>query len=226
VVNVPGSSLARIADHTLLVNAGPEKAVASTKATVGQIAIITLLAYACAGLAADGFELVTHAAATIEATLAPAALQRVQTLARRFAAARDIYIIGRGLSYPVALEAAVKIQEVSYIHAEGLAGGELKHYAIALIEPGTPCIALAPSDETRHEILNNAAEVKARGGVIVGIAPEPHPVFDEYLTVSDAGVASAIVNLIPVQVLAYYLAVERGFDPDMPRNLAKSVTVK
>ncbi len=226
VVNVPGSSLARLADHTLLVNAGPEKAVASTKATVGQIAILTLLAYACAGLAADGFELVTHAAATIAATLAPASLQRLQALARRFATARDVYIIGRGLSYPVALEAAVKIQEVSYIHAEGLAGGELKHYAIALIEPGTPCIALAPNDETRPEILTNAAEVKARGGVIVGIGPEAHPVFDEHLPVADAGVASAIVTLIPVQVLAYYLAVERGFDPDMPRNLAKSVTVK
>ena len=226
VVNVPGSTLTRLADHTLLVNAGPEKAVASTKATVGQIAIITLLAYACAGLASDGFELVTHAASTIERTLAPESLARIRELARRFKDARDVYIIGRGLSYPVALEAAVKIQEVSYIHAEGLAGGELKHYAIALIEPGTPCIALVPNDETRHEILSNATEVKARGGVIVGVAPEPNPIFDVYLPVSDAGAASAIVNLVPVQALAYYLAVERGFDPDMPRNLAKSVTVK
>src|SRR3989440_2137489 len=226
VVNVPGSTLTRLADHTLLDNAGPEKAVCSTKATLGQIAIVTLLAYACAGLAADGFELVTHAAATIERTLVPESLERIRDLARRFKDAHDLYIIGRGLSYPVALEAAVKIQEVSYIHAEGLAGGELKHYAIALIEPGTPCIALVPDDETRHEILSNATEVKARGGTIIGIAPETHPIFDVHLPVSDAGMASAIVNLVPVQILAYYLAVERGCDPDMPRNLAKSVTVK
>ena len=126
---------------------------------MGQIAIITLLAYACAGLAADGFELVTHAAATIDRTLVPESLERIRDLARRFKDKHDLYIIGRGLSYPVALEAAVKIQEVSYIHAEGLAGGELKHYAIALIEPGTPCLALVPDDQTRHEILSNAAEI-------------------------------------------------------------------
>jgi glucosamine--fructose-6-phosphate aminotransferase (isomerizing) len=226
VVNVPGSTLTRLADHTLLVNAGPEKAVASTKATLGQIAVITLLSYACAGLAGDGFEVVTHAAAAIERTLAVGSLHQLRELAGRFQDAGDMYVIGRGLSYPVAMEAAVKIQEVSYIHAEGLAGGELKHYAIALIEPGTPCIALVPNDETRHEILSNATEVKARGGVIVGIAPEPNPVFDVHIPVADAGMASAIVNLVPVQLLAYYLAVARGFDPDMPRNLAKSVTVK
>ena len=226
VVNVPGSTLTRLADHTLLVNAGPEKAVASTKATLGQIAIITLLAHASSGLAGDGCEVVAAASTSIDRTLTRASLQQIRELARRFKDARDIYIIGRGLSYPVALEAAIKIQEVSYIHAEGLAGGELKHYAIALIEPGTPCIALVPNDQTRQEILSNATEVKARGGVIVGIAPEPHPIFDVHLPVVDAGMASAIVNLVPVQVLAYYLAVERGFDPDMPRNLAKSVTVK
>ncbi len=226
VVNVPGSTLTRLADHTLLVNAGPEKAVASTKATLGQIAIITLLAYACAGLAADGAEIVTHAAAAIERTLHDDSLRQLRELARRFKDVNDLYVIGRGLSYPVAMEAAVKIQEVSYIHAEGIAGGELKHYAIALIEPGTPCLALVPNDDTRHEILSNAAEVKARGGVIVGIAPEPHPVFDLHIPVADAGAASAIVSLVPVQLLAYYLAVARGFDPDMPRNLAKSVTVK
>jgi len=226
VVNVPGSTLARLADHTLLVNAGPEKAVASTKATVGQIAIVTLLAYACAGLAGDGFEVVTHAAASIGRTLSSESLDELRGLARRLKDARDMYVIGRGLSYPVAMEAAIKIQEVSYIHAEGLAGGELKHYAIALIEQGTPCFALVPLDETRHEILSNATEVKARGGLIIGISPEPHPIFDVHIPVADAGMASPVVNLVPVQLLAYYLAVERGFDPDMPRNLAKSVTVK
>src|ERR671935_42995 len=115
VVNVPGSTLTRLADHTLLVNAGPEKAVCSTKATLGQIAIITLLAYACAGLPADGFELVTHAAATIERTLVPESMGRLHELAHRFKSVHDLYIIGRGLSYPVALEAAVKNQAGSDI---------------------------------------------------------------------------------------------------------------
>ena len=126
----------------------------------------------------------------------------------------------------MALESAIKVQEVSYIHAEGLAGGELKHYAIALIGPGTPCVILASNDDTRAEILSNAAQVKARGGYLIGVGPEPNELFDEYLPVPDGGSASPLLTLVPMQMLAYYLARARGYDPDMPRNLAKSVTVK
>jgi glucosamine--fructose-6-phosphate aminotransferase (isomerizing) len=126
----------------------------------------------------------------------------------------------------VALEAAIKVQEVSYIHAEGLAGGELKHYAIALIGQGTPCVILSSNDEMRAEILSNAAQVRARGGLIIGVGPENNPLFDEYLPVPDGGSLSPLLSLLPLQLLAYYLACERGYDPDMPRNLAKSVTVK
>jgi glucosamine--fructose-6-phosphate aminotransferase (isomerizing) len=126
----------------------------------------------------------------------------------------------------MALESAIKIQEVSYAHAEGFAGGELKHGPIALLEEGTPCIALIGNDEVKTDILSNATELKARGGFIIGIAPERSAIFDEWIKVPDTDTAQAIVNIIPVQVLAYFLAVKRGKDPDMPRNLAKSVTVK
>ncbi|HWE63096.1 MAG TPA: glutamine--fructose-6-phosphate transaminase (isomerizing) [Chloroflexota bacterium] len=226
VVNVPGSMLTRKAHHTLLVNAGPEKAVASTKATLGQIAVLSMLAYACAGQAQHGHALLTHVAAAIDSVTQPEYLARIERLAQRLAGVDDIYMIGRGINYPVALESAIKVQEVSYIHAEGLAGGELKHYAIALISPGTPCLILAANDDTRVEILSNAAQVKARGGLMIGVSPEPSELFDEYLPVPDGGSASPLLTLVPMQILAYYLACARGYDPDMPRNLAKSVTVK
>ncbi|QQR83826.1 SIS domain-containing protein [Candidatus Peregrinibacteria bacterium] len=138
----------------------------------------------------------------------------------------NTYIIGKAENYPMALEAAIKIQEVSYVHAEGFAAGELKHGPIALITQGTPCIALVANDEVKSDILNNSIELKARGAYIIGISPENHSVFDHWIKMPDVGVASPIVNLIPIQLLAYYLSVIRGLNPDMPRNLAKSVTVK
>ena len=137
-----------------------------------------------------------------------------------------MYVIGKAVNYAIALEAAIKLQEVSYIHAEGFAGGELKHGPIALISQGTPCIALVSNDDTRTDILNNAREVKARGGFIIGISPENEDIFDYWIKVPDVGIASPIVNIIPIQLLAYHLAILRQNNPDMPRNLAKSVTVK
>ena len=110
--------------------------------------------------------------------------------------------------------------------AEGFAGGELKHGPIALIEKGSPCIALVANDEVKDEMISNAMEIKSRGGYIIGIAPENNEVFDYWIKVPDVGNASPIVNIIPVQILAYHIAVLRGLDPDKPRNLAKSVTVK
>ena len=126
----------------------------------------------------------------------------------------------------MALEAAIKIQEVSYVHAEGFAAGELKHGPIALVTEGTPCIALIANDEVKNDTINNTIELKARGAHIIGISPEKHEVFDDWIKVPDVGIASPLVNIIPTQLLAYYISVLRGLDPDMPRNLAKSVTVK
>jgi glucosamine--fructose-6-phosphate aminotransferase (isomerizing) len=137
-----------------------------------------------------------------------------------------MFVIGRGPSYPLALETALKVKEVSYVHAEGFAGGELKHGVIALIEPGTPCVILAPRDETYEDIMAGAMEVKARGAMLIGVSPEAHEAFDHHIPIADLGPATALVSSVPAQVLGYYLALLRGHDPDKPRNLAKSVTVK
>src|SRR5690606_13492658 len=175
---------------------------------------------------AKGHELLEVAAAGMERALSPETMDPVLDAALRIQNRRNMFVIGRGLSYPTALEAALKIKEVSYIHAEGFAGGELKHGVIALIEEGTPCLVFAPNDETRTDILSGAMELKARGGFIVGVSPEDDEVFDLHIPVIDSGDASPLVDVIPAQMLGYQLALGRGLDPDKPRNLAKSVTVK
>ncbi|MBI3618489.1 glutamine--fructose-6-phosphate aminotransferase [Candidatus Peregrinibacteria bacterium] len=226
IVNVEGSTIAREADAMLLINAGPERAVASTKALTGQLAVLLLIAYALADKLREGRTLLLETCAKINDMLNPRYVERLRDLAEHIKDEEDLYIIGKSWNYPMALESAIKIQEVSYVHAEGFAGGELKHGPIALIEQGTPCIALIGNDEVTQDMLNNAMELKARGAAIIGVSPERHDLFDEWIKAPDAGAAQAIVNIIPIQVLAYFLAVKRGKDPDMPRNLAKSVTVK
>ncbi len=226
IVNVEGSTIAREADYTVLINAGPERAVASTKAMTGQMAVLLLIAYALAGKLKEGKTLLLETAAMINDMLNPRYVERIEEVASKIQKSEDLYIIGKSWHYPMAMESAIKIQEVSYIHAEGFAGGELKHGPIALIEQGTPCIALLGDDEVHDDMISNAIQLKARGGVIIGIAPTNNEVFDMWLKTPNAGPAQALVSIIPVQVLAYFLAVLRGKDPDMPRNLAKSVTVK
>ncbi len=226
IVNVLGSSLYRLADYNMLIAAGPEKAVASTKAFTGKIAHLVLLAYALAGTSREGQRVLSAAVNAAKEVLAPASANRMKKLARRIKNVAHIYVVGRGLSYPASLETALKIKEISYIHAEAFAAGELKHGVIALVEKGTPCIVFAPNDETYGANLAGAMEMKARGGFIIGISHKKAEVFDFYIPVKDAREATIIPNVIVGQLLAYYLTIERGFDPDMPRNLAKSVTVK
>jgi glucosamine--fructose-6-phosphate aminotransferase (isomerizing) len=226
IVNVEGSTIAREADYTLRINVGPERAVASTKALTGQMAVLMLIAYAMLGKLQKGRTRLLETAAAINDMLNPRYIHFIEKIAEKIKEEKDLFIIGKSWNYPMALESAIKIQEVSYAHAEGFAGGELKHGPIALLEEGTPCIALIGNDEVKTDILSNATELKARGGFIIGIAPERSAIFDEWIKVPDTDTAQAIVNIIPVQVLAYFLAVKRGKDPDMPRNLAKSVTVK
>lgn len=121
-----------------------------------------------------------------------------------------MYVLGRGLSYPAALEFALKLKETSYLHAEGFAGGELKHGVIALVEKGTPVFVLAPLDETYDEIISNAQEVSARGGYIIGLSPKPHPVFDYYFNVDDVGDSTLILEIVVSQLLAYYTALAKA----------------
>jgi glutamine---fructose-6-phosphate transaminase (isomerizing) len=226
IVNVESSTMARISDIVIPIKAGPEKAVASTKATTAQLAILTLLAYACDGGVQEGKKLLIDTVSQINDMLNPRYEDYIMKLAKKIKDVESMYIIGRGMNYPIALEAAIKLQEVSYIHAEGFAGGELKHGPIALITKNTPVIALVANDDTKSDIISNATEIKARGGYIIGVSPENHDVFDYWISVPDTGNSSPIVNIIPVQILAYQLAVLRENNPDMPRNLAKSVTVK
>jgi glucosamine--fructose-6-phosphate aminotransferase (isomerizing) len=226
IVNVDGSSMVRMSDEFILCKSGPERAVCSTKVTTAQIAILTLLAFACAGRFEEGKEILLSAARKIDSMLDKQYLDDMRFLARKLAGYESMYIIGRGLNYPMALEAAIKMQEVPYIHAEGFAGGELKHGPIALIQEGTPCIALVANDDVKHEILINALEIKSRGGYIIGVSNKDNEIFDYWIPVPDLGIASPIANIIPIQLLSYYSALEKELDPDKPRNLAKSVTVK
>ncbi len=226
LVNVRGSSLDRASDFTFHINAGPEKAVASTKATTSQLALLYLLAYSSVGKLDEGKRLLIDTSSKVNDMLNPRYDERIRELARKIHKSPNIYIIGRGLNYPMALESAIKIQEVSYIHGQGFAGGELKHGPLALIEKGTPCICLTANDDVSRETVNNAIEIGSRGGYIIGIGPKRYDVFDFWIKTPDVGVASPIVNIIPVQLLAYYLGVFRGCDIDHCRNLAKSVTVK
>ena len=226
LINVGSSTIARQSDYSLLINAGPEKAVASTKAATSQMALLLLIAYAVNGELQEGRRVLAEVAGKINDMLNPRFLNYIKSVAEAIQKHENAYIIGKAQNYPIALEAAIKIQEVSYVHAEGFAAGELKHGPIALVTEGTPCISLIANDEVKDDILNNTIELKARGAHIIGIAPEKHEVFDDWIKVPDVGVASPLVNIIPIQLLAYYISICRGLDPDMPRNLAKSVTVK
>lgn len=226
VTNVLGSTIYRMADHKLLLGAGPETAVASTKAYIAKLGVLHLLAYAMIDKLKEGEQELLIVANEVERLLKEESVKSIENIAEDLKKSEHIYVVGRGVSYPSALEAALKIKEVSYIPTEGLAGGELKHGTIALIDKGTPCIVFAPKDETFDAMISNTIEIRSRGGTMIGISSEPHEAFDYFIQVNDNGHAGVISQIVPAQLLAYYLAVKKGFDPDKPRNLAKSVTVK
>lgn len=229
ITNVPSSSIARLSDAHLPINAGAEKAVASTKAATSQMALLLVCAYTASKKHTSiktstdiGRGVIWNTTSAINDMLNPRYAKHIEKIAKKISRHQNLFIIGRGTLYPIALEAAIKIQEVSYIHAQGFAAGELKHGPIALIEKGTPCVVLGDDPET----IANAIELQSRGAFIIGIAPTQARVFDLWIRVPDCNSAQAIATVIPIQLLSYYLARARKLDPDMPRNLAKSVTVK
>lgn len=226
LVNVVGSTLYRMADIAVPMNIGPEIGVASTKDMIAKLSHLIMLSYAVAGKTHEGEKLLARCAGSVTDILGKSNSERIRTLAKKLKSSPHIFVVGRGLSYPAALETALKIKEISYIHAEGLAAGELKHGPLALIEKGTPCVVFIPADETYGANLAAAMEMKARGGYVIGVSDKPHDVFDTFLPVGDCGPATIIPNIVTGQLLAYYLTIEKGLDPDKPRNLAKSVTVK
>ena len=231
LVNVQGSSLDRLSDQTVLLEAGPEKAVASTKSFTAKVAILLLTAKLLAGKLPDGKQELTHAAQAIKAVLAPDYGAKIRRLAVDLKDREHIFVVGRGQSYPAALEAALKIKEVSYIHAEGLAGGELKHGPIALISEDTPTIAICPQDDLYDKTLSNIQEIKARSGKIIAIATEGDTKISQiaddiiYIPKTDLLFYPLLIAL-PLQLLAYHIADIKECDIDKPRNLAKSVTVE
>jgi glucosamine--fructose-6-phosphate aminotransferase (isomerizing) len=227
ITNVLGSTIYRQANSSILLNAGPEKAVVGTKSFTAMVAVLLLTAYTNVKKQNEGKELLIKTANNVSEILKAGYITKIKKVAKKLKAREHIYVLGRGLSYATALEATLKLKETSYVHAEGFAGGELKHGVIALIEKGTPCIIMAPNDETYADIISNAQEVKARGAYIIGIGPKGNSVFDEYLPTKDCKEATIIPQVVIAQLLAYYIALEKGIsDPDKPRNLAKSVTVK
>lgn len=224
LTNTLGSTLYRLSDHPLLLSAGVEKAVCSTKAFIAMVASQILLSFCLSEKPELGQSILEKSADEIESILSRK--EQISQLADTLLDKQHIYLLGRGLSYPVALESALKIKEIAYIHAEGFASGELKHGVIALIEKGTPVIVFVPNDETKDVALANAMEVKARGAYVIGIGVENNPVFDFYFQVKDCGASSIIPHVVFSQVLAYFLSTKLGYNPDKPRNLAKSVVVR
>jgi glutamine---fructose-6-phosphate transaminase (isomerizing) len=225
IVNVMGSSLTQISHKTMLLNSGPEISVLSTKTYTAQLAVLTLLAYSLAGKYDEGVQKLKFLWNIVYNLTAATTRNKIKELSTRLATHEHIFVLGRGSLYATALEAALKIKEVSYIHAEAFAGGELKHGPIAMIKKGTPCIIFVSKD-TEKTILSNAMEVKSRGGYIIGIGAEPIESFDFFIKVPESNSLNPICDIIPIQILAYQLAVMLGHDPDKPRNLAKSVTVR
>lgn len=227
LVNVFGSSLYRGADEKIWLEAGPEICVLSTKSFIAKIGILGLAAYTLINKDKEGKKFlnnsIKHLGKVLEKKYQETHLDPLVNLLYK---KEHIYIIGRGLSYPIALESALKIKEASYIHTEGFSGGELKHGPIALVEKAIPYIILAPNDETYDVISSNAMEIKARDGLIIGIGKKSNEIFDYHIPVSDSGIFTMISQIATMQLLAYKLAVKKGCDPDKPRNLAKSVTVK
>lgn len=237
IVNVVGSSIARESDDVLYTWAGPEIAVATTKGYSTQISLMYLLAlklgHARGYVSDDMLQTLVSELEQIPEYMEKLLKNEVQwkELAKTYAFANDVFLIGRGIDYAVAMEGSLKLKEISYIHSEAYAAGELKHGTISLIEDGTLVIAIATQDALYEKLVSNVKEVKARGAKVVAIAKEGNT---EIAEVADTVIyipkihdtLTASLNIIPMQILAYYVAVERGCDVDMPRNLAKSVTVE
>ncbi len=226
VVNARGSTLERMADVVLSVGAGPEIAVVSTKAFTSQLSTLYLLTTAVTNRYEQGKEKINKLSEVLKGWLNPVLINQLIDTAKTLMNEEHMYLIGKHLNYSATLEFALKIKETSYIHAEPFAAGELKHGVITLIQKGTPCFVLASNDEVKDEVLSSAAELKARGGLIIGISPFESTEFDILIKTPDLADLTIFPNIIVGQLLGYYLGVGRGADPDKPRNLAKSVTVK
>ena len=229
IVNVAGSSITRRAHYVIQTQAGPEIGVAATKTYVSQLSAI----YLFAALLSDNQELLDELNKVpdyIDDVLKE--IDLIKSMSERYNYAKDFFYLGRGYSYPTALEGALKLKEISYIHGEGYAAGELKHGPLALIDEGIPVVVVIPPGDSHKKTMSNLEEVKSRGARVLAFGSEDDDELDEKATevfkinseVSE--IIAPLVYIVPLQLLSYYITVEKGFDPDKPRNLAKCVTVE
>ena len=237
IVNVLGSSIARESDYVLYTYAGPEISVATTKAYSAQLAVVYLLAVQCAmvqgAIGEERYEELTGELLALPDKIEKALenKERIQWFASKYANAKDIFFIGRGLDYAIGMEGSLKMKEISYIHSEAYAAGELKHGTISLIEEGTLVVGILTQPELYEKTISNMVETKSRGAYLMGLTSygnygvENTVNFAVYVAKTDP-LFAASVAVVPLQLLGYYLSVSRGLDVDKPRNLAKSVTVE
>ena len=223
IVNHPNSSLSQESDIVISLNCGPEIGVAATKSFTSQLAIL----YKITDKLCDGCMKLdwNNVSKSISETLENHS--KIKELAKILKDVSDIYVLGRGIHFPIAKEAALKLKELTYIHAEGIPGGELKHGPLALMDENVFVIIINPNDSTYTDTINSANEIKARGAKIIGISDKESDVYDYWIQAPKIDESFyPLVEIIPIQLLAYYAALEKDTDPDYPRNLAKSVTVK
>ncbi len=223
IVNMLTSSLVQESSLVMGMNCGPEIGVAATKSFTSQLAILYQITESlCDGCIGIDFKKVSQDISKILSDHSS-----IQKIAKKLKDVSDIYILGRGIHYPIASEAALKLKELTYIHAEGIPGGELKHGPLALMDSNVYVIIINPNDSTYNDTITSASEIKARGAKIIGISDKNSDVYDFWIEIpSVEEPIFPIIEIIPIQLLAYYSALEKDTDPDYPRNLAKSVTVK
>jgi glucosamine--fructose-6-phosphate aminotransferase (isomerizing) len=237
VVNVVGSSIARVSDAGAYTHAGPEIGVASTKAFTAQLAVLTMIALKIGHekgtidenryrhLLSELHDIPEKVAAILENT------DSIKAIAQKYKDANDFLYLGRGYNFPVALEGALKLKEISYIHAEGYAAAEMKHGPIALVDETLPVVFVATKDSYHQKIISNMQEIKARKGKVIAVISDGDEqstmLADDVIVIPEADeIVAPMLSAIPLQLLAYYIGVEKGYDVDKPRNLAKSVTVE
>jgi glucosamine--fructose-6-phosphate aminotransferase (isomerizing) len=238
VVNVVGSSIARLSDAGAYTHAGPEIGVASTKAFTAQLTVLNLIALKIASLRGSISE-ERYQKLAQELNEVPEKVEwildtqvdKIKAIAKKYKEARDFLFLGRGYNFPVALEGALKLKEISYIHAEGYPAAEMKHGPIALVDENLPVVFIATKDAYHEKIVSNIQEIKARKGKIISVVTKGDAVSenlsDDFMEIPEADeIIAPVISVVPLQLLSYYIGVELGLDVDKPRNLAKSVTVE
>ena len=223
IVNIMTSSLVHQSSISIGLNCGPEIGVAATKSFTAQLAVLyKMVDKICGGCIGLDFTQVSEAIKKILSDQS-----KIQDIAKKLKYVSDIYVLGRGIHYPIASEGSLKLKELTYIHAEGLAGGELKHGPLALMDTNSYVLIINPNDSTYNDTLTSAREIKARGAKIIGMSDKSSDVYDYWIEIPTVNESMyPLVEIVPIQLLSYYAAIEKEADPDYPRNLAKSVTVK